>query len=395
MPCHSHPPPVSEHILASIADPGAGPSYSVRALTAALAGRRAQVALRTVAGWRDGGQAADPCVKVPHTAHARDFARVPVVGDVCASSELHRALKRSARETDVLHGHGLWLMPNIYPAWAVRGRRAKLIVSPRGMLGAEALAFSHRKKQLFWVLLQRRALRQAACLHATGDAEYAEIRAAGLKNPVTIIPNGVDAPALSSVAEFDGPRTVLSLGRIHPKKGLDQLVRAWSRLEAEWPDWCLRIVGPAELGHDHELAALSASLGLKRVAIEGPVFGPAKTAAYRQADIFVLPTRNDNFAMTVAEALAGGTPVISTKGAPWAGLEANGCGWWIDHGVEPLAAALRAVFNLPRDQLRAMGERGRAWMARDFTWDRVSADMLDVYEWVARGGPPPPTIRFE
>ena len=74
----------------------------------------------------------------------------------------------------------------------------------------------------------------------------------------------------------------------------------------------------------------------RRVSVEKSVAGDAKIAAYQQADLFVLPTLNENFAITVAEALAAGTPVIATKGAPWRALQSEGCGWWIDHGIEPL-----------------------------------------------------------
>ena len=116
--------------------------------------------------------------------------------------------------------------------------------------------------------------------------------------------------------------------------------------------------------------------------------------AYRYADVFALPTLNENFGLTVAEALAAGTPVISTKGAPWSGLEREGCGWWIEHGIEPLAAALAHAMALPREALRAMGDKGREWMARDFSWDCVGRNMLGVYLWLARGAEPPPEIRF-
>src|SRR5262249_27137828 len=93
--------------------------------------------------------------------------------------------------------------------------------------------------------------------------------------------------------------------------------------------------------------------------------------------------------VTVAESLAAGTPVISTKGAPWAGLEAERCGWWIDHGIEPLAAALRGAMVLPREELRGMGRRGRAWVARDFGWDAIAGKMAAVYAWLARAADPP------
>jgi glycosyltransferase involved in cell wall biosynthesis len=363
----------------------------VRALEAALGDIGARAELHTVRGWRDGGGAA--CANM--TAHRQDFPRTPVLRALCLSSELERALRRAARTVDILHGHGLWLAPNVYPAWAARHGRAKLVMSPRGMLGEAALAFSRPKKRAFWTLFQARALRQAACLHATSEAEREDIRVAGLTNPVAVIPNGVDLPAPAATSDPGGPRTVLSLGRIHPKKGLDALVRAWALVEADNPDWRLRIVGPAELGHDRELMTLGASLGLRRVSVEGPAFGPDRLAAYQSADLFVLPTRNDNFAMTVAEALAAGVPAISTKGAPWAGLEREQCGWWIDHGPEPLGAALMGAFGLPRDTLRGMGARGRAWMARDFSWDHIATDMLAVYAWLAQGGERPETIQLD
>ena len=209
-----------------------------------------------------------------HTAHRQDFAGVPLLTSMYYPRDLARSEPEgvAAQTVDILHGHGLWLMPNVYPAWAVRRGGAKWVVSPRGMLGSEALAFSPIKKRAFWRLFQARALGAAALLHATGEGEYADIRAAGLGNPVAIIPNGVDVPPAGPGPRDDAP-TVLSLGRIHPKKGLASLVRAWASIEAEVKDWRLRIVGPAELGHDRELAALGGELGVQRMSIQGPLFG--------------------------------------------------------------------------------------------------------------------------
>jgi glycosyltransferase involved in cell wall biosynthesis len=251
------------------------------------------------------------------------------------------------------------------------------------------------KKRLFWALLQGAPVRRAACIHATSDQEYAEIRNFGLCNPVAIIPNGIDLPELPhGTSSFAGGRTVLALGRIHPKKGLDLLIRAWAKLAASQSEWRLKIVGPAEAGHDEELATLADSLGAARVTIEDPVYGEAKIAALSSADLFVLSSRNENFGIAVAEALAAGTPVIATKGAPWGGLEVESCGWWIEHGVEPLAAALTQAMAMPRDALKAMGSKGRAWMARDFSWDRVASDLLAVYRWLARDEELPPVVRL-
>jgi glycosyltransferase involved in cell wall biosynthesis len=265
------------------------------------------------------------------------------------------------------------------------------------MLAPAALTFSRLKKRTFWALTQGSMVRGAACIHVTSEQEYEEIRNFGLTNPVAIIPIGIDLPKLPEQT-MAGPavkRIVLSLGRIHPKKGLSRLVYAWAKVEAGHPGWWLKITGPPESGHDQELRELARALGLTRISVEGPIYGDAKIATYREADVFVLSTLNENFGLTVAEALAAGTPVISTKGAPWRGLESEGCGWWIDHGIERLAAALADAMALPREALKAMGSKGREWMIRDFSWDRVGNEMLDVYLWLIRGVGPPASIRLD
>ena len=131
------------------------------------------------------------------------------------------------------------------------------------------------------------------------------------------------------------------------------------------------------------MQALVHNLELHRVSIEPAIYGQQKYDAYRGAEVFVLPTLNENFGMTVAESLASETPVISTRGAPWAGLESERCGWWIDHGVDPLASALANAMALPIEELRAMGARGQAWMTRDFGWEAVAKKTAELYAWVA------------
>ncbi|ODT25617.1 MAG: hypothetical protein ABS54_08605 [Hyphomicrobium sp. SCN 65-11] len=381
------------HVVAGLSRDAGGPSYSVPALAAALAQRGAAVRVRTVEtddARRDVGDDVALC--------AHPTAGGPLGRLLRASPSLKAALAADARDNSILHTHGLWLMPNIYPARLKRrsDRPLKLVHSPRGMLAPAALGISAWKKRPFWWLLQKSALEAADCIHATAASEYEEIRAAGLGNPVAIIPNGINLPLLAETSrgQSDG-NVVLSFGRIHPKKGLDRLLRAWARVEHEFPTWRLRIVGPAEVRHDEELRALAQALGVKKVSIEGPIYdADEKLAMYRDAGLFVLPTLNENFALTVAEALGAEVPVISTKGAPWSGLEKERCGWWIDHGEEPLAAALRNAMTIGQAERRAMGKRGRAWMARDFGWDRIASDMLEVYRWLKDGGSPPPTVRL-
>jgi glycosyltransferase involved in cell wall biosynthesis len=370
------------HVIASVADEASGPSYSVPRLCEALGADGHCVRLLTV-----GARAGAEREGYRHDVFQQDWAKVPLLSRLCASRALEAALFSAGGEVEVLHGHGLWLMPNVYPARAARYASTPLIMSPRGMLGEAALKFSRPKKALFWAALQRSAVAAASCLHATSEQEYRDIRSFGLRQPVAIVPNGIDVPRSASAPKaMNGLRTVLYLGRLHPKKGVDQLINAWARLESKYPDWQLKIVGPSDSSYAGMLQRLIESSGLSRVHLVGALYGTDKIRAYEKAHLFVLPTFHENFAMTVAEALAFGTPVISTKGAPWAGLETHGCGWWIDHGVDSLASALNHAMKLDLDRLAKMGQSGRDWMRREFSWDSIAQAMVSVYGGLARCG---------
>ncbi|MGB5063775.1 MAG: glycosyltransferase, partial [Candidatus Competibacter sp.] len=158
--------------------------------------------------------------------------------------------------------------------------------------------------------------------------------------------------------------------------------------------WKMIIAGPDEGGHQKIVEAAIQHAGLQD-DFEFPgsvVYGDEKEALYRSAEVFVLPTFSENFGLVVAEALACGVPVITTKGAPWEGLLTHRCGWWIDIGVEPLVAALREAMNLPPDTLRDMGRRGRAYVEQNFGWPGIAQQMLSVYRWVLGQGDKPDCV---
>jgi glycosyltransferase involved in cell wall biosynthesis len=382
------------HVITSIGSKSGGPSYSVPALAGALKPFVAQVSIATLES--EPGFQRD----LEDPIHVDYFmgSRIPPKSNLCWSTGLNKYIGTAIKSGDIIHNHGLWLFPNFYAAWHLKKHpltTSKIVHSPRGMLGREARRISAWKKEPVWWLWQKDALKAAHCLHATAESEYDEIRQAGLNNPVAIIPNGIDIPDLPSANREDrNQKTILSLGRIHPKKGLDRLVRAWAMLEGRFPNWSLRLIGSAEVGHDLELVALGKQLNLRRFNVQAAAYGDAKWQAYQSADLFVLPTLNENFGITVAEALACELPVISTKGAPWQGLEKEGCGWWIDHGVEPLAATLVEAMELDEAARANMGRRGKSWMGRDFGWPAIGEEMANVYRWLQHGGPVPASVRL-
>lgn len=185
-------------------------------------------------------------------------------------------------------------------------------------------------------------------------------------------------------------RRVLFLPRLHPKKGLLNPVRAWTAIR---PDvaWELVLLGPDECGLKAELFKLVHECGLQdRISYGGEVWeDAAKWQAYRNADLFVLPTYSENFGLVVAEALGSGVPVITTRGALWQDLEAYQCGWWIDIGVEPLIAALRRAMATHLPELVAMGLRGSQLVQQKYAWAPIGGKMAEIYQWLGRQIPRP------
>ncbi len=362
------------YVVPRIDQEAAGPSYSVPRLCQALAARGHQVELSCIAA-----REAIPGVRLD--LHP-DW---PILKRFEVSSSLARALRRKAGQVDIVHNHSLWSMVNVASGLVVPGCHAKLVTSPRGTLSPWALSRTHQLKRLLKPL-QWRALERADLLHATSEQELADIRAQGLRAPIAVIPNGIDVPAGLPARNEGERRRVLFLGRIHPTKCIDRLLLAWRGLEAAHADWDLVVAGRGEEDYVRSLKELAKSQGLQRVSFVGPIYGSEKTVAYRNADLIVLPSHSENFGMVVAESLAHGCPVIASRGTPWDGLEREACGWWVEHDVETLATTMDAAMRLPRIHLQAMGERGRAWMQRDFSWDSVAERIEAAYGWLLSNG---------
>ena len=285
---------------------------------------------------------------------------------------------------DLWHDHGIWLRSNHEASRLADRLGIPRVVSPRGMLEPWALSHRRWKKKLAWGLYQRADLRRAAALHATAQTEADQFRHLGLCNPITVIPNGIDGPAFEGPLDpRDGARTALFLSRVHAKKGLPLLVEAWAKVRPV--GWRMKVVGPDEDGHLAVVMGLVQRAGLAETwDFCGEIDDREKWGAYRQADVFILPTHSENFGMVVAEALAAGVPVITTRGCPWEGLLAHGCGWWVEPTADGLAAALQDACSQPDEALRSMGQRGCQWMESEFGWKMIAQRMTTLYEAVLR-----------
>lgn len=301
------------------------------------------------------------------------------------SPEFFRKVRKSAQQSDILHGHGLWRFANnMFPLMLDRNAPARIVCSPEGTMSAWSMKYKSALKKPFWWLFQKPALERCHCFHVTARDEYENVRRLGLRAPVAIIPNGVDIPSIP--AETVRKRYVFFLGRIHPVKGVDMLIRAWPGVKSLFPDWELVIAGPLTGDYAREMQGLAAGLGGEPgIHFVGEVLGEEKKVQLSEASLFVLPSHSENFGIVVAEALAHGLPVVTTTGTPWAELTGRNCGWQVPPEQSAIASAMQDAMSRPLEELHAMGERGRDWMQQDYSWENVASMMLDTYQWLHTG----------
>lgn len=313
------------------------------------------------------------------------------------SPELVRKLTEQIASFDLIEVHGIWEYTVFMAARIARRANIPYVIRPTGVF-THPWRYRTLKKRLYSVLIGNRALKGAACLHVASQKEAEGCREAGLRLPITIVPSGIDPKdfeALPNAMEAEdfwpmlkGRQVILFLSRISREKGLDQYIPAIrDLLEAGGLRAPLFVIaGPDHRGYLATVKNLLERYDLERyVFFPGMLRGREKLALYRRADVFVLPSYSESYGIVVAEALACGTPVVTTTGTPWKGLVDADAGRWVSPERGPLAEALRELLEMPRERREAMGQKGRDIILRDYTWSVAARKMKTVYQSILDG----------
>jgi glycosyltransferase involved in cell wall biosynthesis len=305
------------------------------------------------------------------------------------------AVKRYCRARlknfDVVHIFGIYDLLGPAVAAACRKRGLRYVLEPIGMF--VPIVRNLWLKRMYHLAWGRRLLQGASAVIATSNQEVEELSAGGVSRAKIVLRrNGVEVPArwpergTFRKAQRISPdeKLVLFLGRLSAKKSPDLLLRAFAELSGAFAGIPLRLVfaGPDESGLKTQLDQMASQLGVRsKVQFTGPIFDQSKWAAYRDADVFVLPSQNENFGNTAAEAVAAGTPVIVTKQCGIAPLLANEAGLVVPHDAAALRQALGRI--LSEAELRARLSAGCAKVTLRLGWDEPVRDMETLYTKLA------------
>ncbi len=374
------------HVIASIRAAGGGPIEVVRSLSAVHQ--------------RDGHSAEVVSLDDPADPEVRNFllpvhALGPPRNRYGYSPRCVPWLRQNRSRYDAVVVHGLWQYHS-FAAWrALRTTGTPYYVFPHGMLDPwfkRTYPLKHAKKWLYWPWADYRVLRDARAVLFTCEQEkllapqsFALYRANAVVTGLgtTPPPPGVDASLFfDRYPELRGKRLLLFMGRIHPKKGCDLLQEAYAATLAKDRAWRLVFAGPDSVDWQQTLAARAAALGIAdRIVWTGMLRDAMKWSALFAAEVFALPSHQENFGIAVAESLACGVPVlISREVNIWREIEAGNAGLVAPDSVEGTTGLLTEWQQLPEAQRAAMRENARRCFAQHFDIEHSAARLLETIE---------------
>lgn len=355
-----------------------GPLYALYGLCTALV--RCGVEVRVLTTDANG---TDQVLDVETAREAEAAEGLPVrycrrVIPQSVSLTLLRLLPSYIRWADVVHLTAVYSFPTIPSLLACKVLEKPVVWSPRGAFQRWEGSRRRRLKTV-WGWACRIVAPQGLVLHVTSQEEAKESLERFPGVDTAIIPNGIDVPERVVHLHGNGVLRLLYLGRLHPKKGIENLLAACRIVEDTLGiPWSLTVAGAGDPNYTKTIKLRIEDLDLScRVKMVGEIVGEGKGRLFENADLAVVPSHTENFGVVVAEALAHGVPVIAGRGTPWQRLEEVGCGQWVDNTPEELAKAIDRMSRLP---LLEMGQRGREWMQREFRWEIMVQEMIKCYE---------------
>jgi glycosyltransferase involved in cell wall biosynthesis len=300
------------------------------------------------------------------------------------SPTLLRLLVDYVKEADVVHLQSVYNFPTIPTLLLCKIFGKPVVWSPDGALQWWKGSRRTRIKAV-WNRICRIVAPSNLIIHATSQQEAQESQDILPFAQTMVVAHAIPIPTQVRRIKTHGVLQLLYLGRLDPKKGIENLLAACKIIEQETElSWSLTIAGDGNENYARALRTMVRNLGFalarsEQVLMIGQVLGETKEQVFERADVLVVPSYTENFGVVIAEALAREIPVIASTGTPWERLEEINCGLWVNNDPRSLAQSIQRISRMP---LTEMGQRGRAWVQSNFSGDRVGKEMLACYEEV-------------
>lgn len=294
--------------------------------------------------------------------------------------KIKKAIKKDF--PDIIQVNGCWHPITVIMVFWAKFYRIPVTYRTCGMLEPWIMKrHAYTRKKPAMLLYQRRALNMADCIIATSESEKEHIKELGIKSNIRIIPLGIEINEYTVKKSWAKKKNILFLSRLHVKKGIEILLHAAYGIKDILTDYNIIIAGEGDKKYTLKLKKLVNELKLNDIiSFTGGVYGEEKIRLLQQADILVLPTYSENFGIVIIEALACGTPVITTTGTPWKELYDRNCGWWVKPTVEDITKALTEYTKKSDDELMTMGKNGRKLVEEKYTAEIMANRTLALYK---------------
>jgi glycosyltransferase involved in cell wall biosynthesis len=282
------------------------------------------------------------------------------------------------KKADICHLYGGWTFFYLKVFFISYFFKKKIIIHPFGIY--EPWAFSQKKfkKIIAWNLYQKHILKKADIIHCVSNMEKKNLLKLNSSFKTVVLPYGISKNILKKKVKKKFNKKALFLSRLHPKKGLTDLIKAWISIDNKF--WKLDIVGPyVDQNYYDSLQSLIHNSGNKNITILKPIFNNYKKyKLFENYDFFVLPTKSDPFAIVILECLSQGLPVLTNVNTPWNYIRTYNAGWFIKDNYLELKENLKKIFNTPKSQFY-IKSKNAIRLAKQFSWEYILKKYILMY----------------
>jgi len=284
-------------------------------------------------------------------------------------------------DIDVIHFFGIWTPWSVRTFYNAKKLNKKIIISPLGATEPWAMSQKKFKKKIAWHLYQKQILQKADYLHATSQLEKLHLRELGIKTPIVVIPHGIEVIEIKK--KLNKIKKAVFFSRIHEKKGLLELINSWKIIDNK--NWVLDIYGPTSNDvYLTKVKNLISELHLDDVIkIYDPVYDiDKKVEVMSSSDCFVLPSKSENFGLSIGEALSYSIPVLTTTATPWLDIEKTNSGIIFEFSQNNLTKSLKKMLDKNDQELLKMGENGKELIKNNYNFNNLIRDYINFYKKV-------------